>query len=153
NPRRTLEDLAADFAESPHFESYRALPSGEDGTSLEEAFFHFCEEEAIADRATRKAECARAVIRGLVATPVPPFRLPDFVFSAPRGHFAIVEEDEGTTLFAAIEHRLITGRITPFLANLLAAHDPPTLVAIRYDVSSAELAASCTVLRRMGLLA
>src|SRR5438128_1187860 len=47
NPRRTLEDLAADFAESPNFESYRALPSAHDGTSLEEAFFRFCEQEGI----------------------------------------------------------------------------------------------------------
>jgi hypothetical protein len=153
NPRRTLEDLAADFAESPHFEGYRAIPAASNGTSLEEAFFRFCEEEGIADRATRKAECARAVIRSLVTTPAPSFRLPDFVLPAPKCHFAIVEEDDGTTLFAAIEHRLITGRITPFLAGLLASREPPSVVAIQFDVSAAELAASCTVLRRMGLLA
>jgi hypothetical protein len=153
NPRRTLEDLAADFAESPHFEGYRAVPAVASDTSLEEAFFRFCEEEGIADRATRKAECARAVIRSLVDTPAPSFRLPDFVLLAPKGHFAIIEEDEGTTLFAAIDHRLITGRITPFLASLLASREPPSIVAIHFDVSAAELAASCTVLRRMGLLA
>ena len=85
--------------------------------------------------------------------PAPAFRLPDFVLAAPKGHFAIVEEDDGTTLFAAIEHRLVTGRITPFLAGLLASREPPSLVAIRFDVSTAELAASCTVLRRMGLMA
>ncbi len=153
NPRRTLEDLAADFAESPYFESYRAIPHAANGVSLDEAFFRFCEHEGIADRATRKAECARAVIRSLVATPVPAFRLPEFVLPAPKGHFAIVEEDDGTTLFAAIERRLVTGRITPFLAGLLSSREHPSLVALRFDVSPAELAASCTVLRRMGLLA
>jgi hypothetical protein len=153
NPRRTLEDLAADFAESQHFDAYRGVPTSKNGASLEEAFFRFCDENSIGDPQARKAECARAVIKTLVATPLPPFRLPEFVLPAPRGHFAIVEEDEGTTLFAAIERRLITGRITPFLATLLASREPPTLVAIRFDISSAELAASCTVLRRMGLLA
>ncbi len=71
---------------------------------------------------------------------------------APRGHFVIVEEDDGTTLFAAVDRRLVRGRLTPFLVDLLVSREPPSLVALRFDVSCAELAASSAVLRRMGLL-
>ena len=152
NRERTQDDLAASFAQSRHFEAYRAGASSRRGVSLEEAFFRFCEEEAISDPAMRKAECGRALIWALVATPDASFNLPDFVLCAPRGHFVIVELDGGTTLFAAIEGRLVTGRVTPFLAELLTAHEPPSFTALRFDISHAELAASCNVLRRMGLL-
>jgi hypothetical protein len=153
NPKCTLEDLAADFAESPHFDAYSGAPGHAKGISLEEAFFRFCEERSIGDRRTRKAECARALIRSLAATLAPSFRLPEFILRAPQGYFAIVEEDNGTTLFAVIDGRLLSGRITPFLMELLLSSEPPSLVALRFDVSRAELAASCSVLRRMGLLA
>jgi hypothetical protein len=152
NRERTSEDLAASFAQSPYFEAYRTRASSRRGISLEEAFLRFTEENAIGDRATSKIECARALIWMLVATPDASYDLPDFVLRAPRGHFVVIEVDGGMTLFAAIEGRLVTGRVTPFLAELLTAHEPPSFTALRFDVSQAELAASCNVLRRIGLL-
>ena len=153
NPARTTDDLAAAFAGSRHFEAYRARASSRRGISLEEAFFRFCGDERIGDPATRKGECGRAVIWALAAGAAPSFDPPDFVLRAPRGHFVIVEEDQGLTLVAAIDCRLVTGRVTPFLAELLSSGDSPSFVAMRFDISPAELAASCNVLRRMGLIA
>ncbi len=152
NPRCALEDLMAAFVESPHFDASSQVPTSRNAISLEEAFFRFCEERSIGDHETRKAECARALIRRLVDTPLPLFQLPNFVCTAPRGYFAILQEDGGMTLCAAIEQRFVTGRVTAFLADLLTSRERPSLVAMRFDVSSAELAATCTVLRRMGLL-
>src|SRR5437868_14212273 len=100
NPARTTDDLAAAFAGSRHFEAYRARASSRRGISLEEAFFRFCGDERIGDPATRKGECGRAVIWALAAGAAPSFDPPDFVLRAPRGHFVIVEEDQGLTLVA-----------------------------------------------------
>jgi hypothetical protein len=147
-----LDVLADAFAASPHFERCRVLPTCEGGTSLEEAFLRFAEDRSIGDAATRRAECATALIKTLAMTPAPSFALPSFLVVAPRGHFAILGRDE-PILVAAAEGRFIRGPITPFLAALLVSGDSPSEVAERFGVGPSDLEQSCQELRRLGLLA
>jgi hypothetical protein len=118
--------------------------------SLEEAFFRFADERAIGDAPTRQAEYAGAILRALVVTPRPSFRIPDFVRRAPAGYFAVLET--GPTLVAALGGRFVTGPITPFLAALLDAREPPEPIAARFGVDALGLGEACAELRRLGLL-
>lgn len=144
-----LFELAAAFAESRHFDGYSALPTCAGSASLEEAFFRFAEETAIGDAPTRLAEYAAAILRALVVTPDPSFRIPDFVRRAPGGYFAVL--DAGPTLVAALDGRFVTGPITPFLAALLDARDAPDRVAARFGVDARGLEAASRELRRLRL--
>jgi len=51
-----LEELAALFLESRAFESYRERPFAGPGICLEEAFYRYCEEKEIGERAAREDE-------------------------------------------------------------------------------------------------
>ncbi len=152
HPNHSLEDLADELTQSLHFERYRVQPCGSGGLSLQEVFFRFAEDAEIGDAPTRKAECARALLKTLVVTPAPTLALPPFIFRAPKGHFAILEEGE-PTLMAAVEGRFVTGPITRFLAELLISGESPSHVAERFGVDAAVLDASCDELRRLGLFA
>jgi hypothetical protein len=145
-----LFELAAAFTESRHFDGYSALPTCAGGPSLEEAFFRFADEMAIGDAPTRLAEYAAAILRALVVTPKPSFRIPDFVRRAPGGYFAVL--DAGPTLIAALDGRLVTGPITPLLAALLDAREAPDRVAARFGVDARSLEAASVELRRLRLV-
>jgi len=145
-----LFELAAAFTESRHFGGYSALPTCAGGASLEEAFFRFADETAIGDAPTRLAEYAAAILRALVVTPKPSFRIPDFVHRAPGGYFAVL--DAGPTLVAALDGRFVTGPITPFLAALLDAREAPDRVAARFGVDARGLETASGELRRLRLV-
>jgi hypothetical protein len=147
---RPLFEVAAAFTESRWFDEYRALPTCGGGVSLEEAFFRFADEEAIGDGPTRRAEYAAAILRALVVTPRPSFRIPDFVRRAPAGYFAVLET--GPTLVAALGGRFVTGPITPFLAALLDAREPAEHTAARFGVNAPGLERACAEVRQLGLL-
>jgi hypothetical protein len=150
HPGAPLFELAAAFTESRPFDAYRALPTCAGGASLEEAFFQFAEESAIGDAPTRLAEYAGAILRALVVTPKPSFRIPDFVRHAPGGYFAVLEA--GPALVASLDGRFVTGPITPFLAALLDARETPDRVAARFGVDARGLEEACAELRRLRLV-
>jgi hypothetical protein len=146
-----LDVLADAFAASPHVARYRALPTCEEGISLEEAFWRFADDQSIGDPAIRLEECATTLLKALAITREPSFALPPFVAKAPRGFFVILGHDE-PLLLAATEGRFIRGSITRFLAELLVSNAPPAEVGARFGVSTQELGRSCEELRRLGLL-
>ena len=144
-----LDELAFEVFESPHFERYRALPFGPCGLSLEEVFFLFAEDARLGDPDTRNEEFVHAILKALVVTPTPSFRVPARLKRAPQGFFAVLPR--GPRLVAAVSGRLITGEITPFLAALLTSSEPRGMIANRFGVGDAELSASLAELERLGL--
>jgi hypothetical protein len=139
------------FLESGPFEGYRELPFAGPGLSLEEAFHLFCEAEGIGDAAAREHEFLTAMMKALLASPDPSFTLPDAIRPAARGHFAIGTR-AGPVLYAALAGRLVTGPITPFLADLVLSDDPPEAIARRHGVTPEVLAASRRHLAALGLI-
>lgn len=146
-----LHELLSAFMESGPFDNYRELPSAGLGLSLEEAFFRFCEAEAIGDGATRQREFLTAMMKALVVSPCPGFLLPAMIRRVEEGFFAVGARAE-PALYAAVRGRLTIGPITPFLSDLLTSSDSPVEVARRHDVAPAVLEASLAQLAAMGLL-
>jgi hypothetical protein len=120
NPGATLEDLADDFAASPHFASYRALPTCEGAVCLEEGFLRFAEDAPIGDPITRKSECASAILKAIAVTASPSFALPSFVRQTKGGYFTIVSGGSEPLLFAVVGDKFVSGPIPPLLEALLA---------------------------------
>ena len=143
-----LDELADRFAESVYFAHVRMLPTGAGSVSLEEAFFDFAEASDIGDAVTRRAELVGALARTLVVTPDPSFRVPRIMRRAPRGYFAVLD---GLELVAALDGRLLRGKITPLLAALLEEDAPLDEFAERFDVGTDVVHASASELRRLGL--
>lgn len=150
--RDDLAALAEAFLDSPAFDEHRALPFAGPGRALEEAFFRFAEAAGLGDPATREAEFLAAILRALAVDPDPDFLVPDVVRAAPGGRFAVTTRS-GPTLFAALAGRLVTGPITPFLADLLRADEPPDELARRHAVAPDVLAESLARLVELGLRA
>ena len=145
-----LAGLAGELLDSDEFDAYRELPFAGVGSSIEECFFRFAEARALGDAAAREQEFLAAMLRALVVNPDPDFLVPAAVRRAPAGFFA-VSVRSGPTLFAALGGRLVTGEITPFLAELLLAPDRPEEVARRHAVTGPALAASLARLAELGL--
>jgi hypothetical protein len=150
HPGRQLDELGVELANAPAFEACSAVQACP-GISLEEAFFRFAEDRAIGEPEVRVRELVTAIMKSLVVTPRPFFALPEMVWTAPGGHFAVLEP--GPTLVAALEGRLVVGPITAFLAAVLSRPEALDEHAARSGVTSADAGASMTELRRMGLLA
>ena len=148
--QRAHRALSFAFLDSEAFDTYRAFPYGGVGRSLEEAFFVFCEAQAIGDPVTRERELLSALVRSLAVTPTAEFTLPAAVQRVPKGFFAIGLRG-APMLFAATQGRYVTGEITPFLAELLLSAGEPDLVAARHRVEPAVLAQSLGTLRELGL--
>lgn len=153
HPGAPLDALAAAFLASGAYEAHRALPTAAGRLSLEEAFFRFMDADAGAGATdASRLELAHAILRALVVTPAPTFALPDFVRRAPRGFFAVVGPEP--TLIAALDRRLVTGRISPFLSALLSRGTAESVdeIAGRHAVSTNEARASERELRELGLV-
>jgi hypothetical protein len=146
-----LTALADAFLESPSGDAYRELDRSGSALSLEEAFYRFAEERALGEGKAREAEFLAAMVRALVTTPSPGFALPRELRRCPGGVFAVSTRATTPALFAAVDGRVLQGAITPFLAELLVADDPPAELAARHGVDAAVLSASLAQLRALRL--
>ncbi len=147
-----LEELMLRFLESDAHTGYRELPFTGVGTSLEEAFFLFCEGAGIGDATTRELELLSALVKALLLSPNPSFSVPAAVRAIPHGFLAVARRG-APHLFAAARGRFISGPITPFVADLLTSVEDAAEVARRHGVSPEVLAASAKELRALGVLA
>lgn len=154
-----LEELLSLFMESEAFDDYREIPFAGAGLSLEEAFFRFCEAFCIGEPSTREDELLLALMKALLLSPSPSFTIPEPVRRAPGGFFAVSARPAAAdgapsapVLYAAVSGRLMTGPITPFLADLLLGAEPPEVVAGKHGVLPEVLHASQKHLRALGLL-
>ena len=110
-------DLVAHFLRSAYGASWRPLgPAG--GVCIEEAFARFATAHGLAPADTVHRHMVHAVGRALTVDPNPRFRPPqDFVGEAGRW-IAVIAGDE-PELVAAVGGRLITGRVTALVADVL----------------------------------
>jgi hypothetical protein len=138
--------------ESEAFEAYREIPFAGQGRSLEEAFHRFCEAEGIGAPEEREDEFLAAMMKALLLSPDPDFALPPDVLASAGGFFAVGRRG-APKLYAAVSGRLVTGALTPFLAELLLSEDAPAAVAVRHGVSPAIRDAALAELGALGLLA
>jgi len=123
------------FLASPAYAAYREVPYAGDGGCLEEACYRFCEAANLGDAVTREHEFLGALLRALVVSPDPAFALPAEVRRVPGGFVSITTRGE-PTLFLAVHGRLITGELTPFLAELLLSPDRADDIAARHGVAA-----------------
>jgi len=148
-----LVELLSRFMESEAFGGYREVPFAGQGRCLEEAFYRFCEEEEIGAPQEREEELLGAMARALLLSPDPDFTLPAEIRTSSGGFFAVARRGPEPRLFAAVSGRLLTGPLTPFLADLLLSDDPPAEIAARHGVAPDIRDASLAQLRSLGLLA
>jgi hypothetical protein len=147
-----LVELMSGFMESEAFERYREVSFAGPGVCLEEAFYRYCDSRNIGDAAAREAEFLAAMMRALAVSPRPDFLLPgEIIRRSPDGFFAVSARGE-PALFAALSGRLITGPLTPFLAELLISPEAPAAIAEKHAVSPETLKLSVEQLVGMGLL-
>jgi hypothetical protein len=143
-----LIDLACAFMDSPSFERYREIPHAGLGSSLEEAFFRYSEAEGIGDPVGREEEFLAAMAKLFVVSPRAAVSLPREIRRAASGYYGV--GTRGTpALYGALRGRYVTGRLTPFLADLLAPEADFAETAKRHGVSDAVLGES---LRRFAVL-
>ncbi len=154
--RETLGDLdpaevISSFMESRHHDAYRETIHAGIGLCLEEAFYRFCEAEEIGEPSVREREYLTALARALLFSPLPGFRLPCEFHGVPGGFVSVATRGETPTLCAALRGRLLTGPLTPLLADLLIADTDPQEAATRHGASAEILAAAQGRLQEMGL--
>ena len=89
------------------------------------------------------------MIKALLLSPRPDFSVPAVVCACPRGVYALA----GTTLYAALDGKYVTGPLTPFLVDLLVEESPPEAIAARHGEGPAALEAVVSHLRALGLRA
>jgi len=94
------------------------------------------------------------MMKGLLVSPSPTFTLPSCIRCVPAGFFAVTSRG-APALYAAVRGRLITGPLTPFLAELLTGDGgraaAPSQIAARHGVDAGVLSASLDRLRALGL--
>lgn len=122
------------FLASHAFATYREVSFAGEGACLEEAFYRFCEAANIGDAVTREHEFLGAVLRALVVSPDPAFTLPEEVRRVAGGFFAIATRGK-PTLYLAMNGRLVTGELTPFLAELVLTPEEALAIAARHGVT------------------
>jgi hypothetical protein len=144
-------ELLSRFMESHAFDGYREIPFAGAGLCLEEAFFRFCETEEIGEAADREAEYLGAMIKAVLTSPDPDFTLPAELHASVGGFFAVATRGAEPRLFASVARQMITGALTPFLADLLLREGDATRVAERHGVSPAAAEASLAKLATLGL--
>lgn len=145
-----LRGLFSRFMESAAYQAHREVPHVGIGACLEEAFFRFCEAERIGDPVVREEEFIAAIVLALAVTPRPTFRVPPEVVRLARGWAAVARLGE-PMLHAVVDGRLISGRVTAFLAALVLGEGDPQWVAARHRVSAAGLAEALHQLAVLGL--
>ncbi len=123
------------FLASPAYAAYREVPFAGAGTCLEEAFYRFCEAEHIGDAVTREHEFLGAMLRALAVSPDPAFALPPEIRHVTSSFLAIAMRGE-PTLYLATHGRLITGALTPFLAELVWEPEAAVAIAARHGVAT-----------------
>ena len=147
-----LRSLMCAFLESDAFREYREIPFAGMGTSLEEAFFLFCEGATLGDAAVREDEFLAAMMKALAMSPSPAFALPACIRRAPGGYFALGTRGPRPMLYGAVEGRFVKGELTRFLAELLTSRPgEEEQVARRHGVRRDILLASLKELRKLGL--
>jgi hypothetical protein len=139
--------LTARFLASPACDSWREVPTGSAGVSLEEALHRFFGDEKIGDAPTRDEEFLSAVVRGLAVTPRAQFTLPPSVRWAPGGCYALA----GLVLHAAIDGAYLRGPVTPLVAALLGG-DSAARAAARLGIATDAAAATREALVQRRLL-
>ncbi len=122
------------FLASPAYAAYREVPFAGAGTCLEEAFYRFCEAENIGDAVTREHEFLGAILRALAVSSDPAFTLPPEIRRVPGGFLAIASRG-APMLYLAVHGRLITGELTPFLAELVWEPEEAVAIAARHGVA------------------
>ncbi len=153
HPRdRDLAELSEAFLASPACDGYRELPFAAEGASLEEAFYRFAEAQGVGDPADREAEFLGAMVRALATSPRAAFALPPEVHHAPGGYFAVATRGAIPVLYATARAQVVTGALTPFLADLLVAGAEPAAVALRHGVDAGVLATAVDRLSALGLV-
>ncbi len=147
-----LDELTDRFLASTSYGLYREVPYHRTGACIEEAFYRFCEIDGVGDAIVRESEFLSAIVRALAVDPIPAFNVPSEVRAVANGWFALTTRGPTPMLHAAVRGRVITGELTPFLAELLAhgAGDAAP-VARRHNVSADVLRAAEAQLRTMGL--
>ena len=145
------KDVISCFMESSHYESYRETIHAGIGLCLEEAFYRFCEDNEIGVPSVREREYLTAMARALLFSPRPGFQLPREFHWVPGGFVAVAHRGESAILCAALQGRLISGPLTPLLADLLSAGVDAQEVGARHGASSETLAAAQDRLQEMGL--
>jgi hypothetical protein len=146
-----LVELISRFAESAAFAEYREIPFAGPGRCLEEAFHRFSEAEAIGDPGAREDEFLTAMMKALLLSPTPSFTLPAEIRTSAGGFYALGRRGD-PRLYAVTSGRLVTGTLTPFLAELLDSADPPAEIAVRHGMTPAIRDASLAHLTALGLL-
>jgi hypothetical protein len=145
-----LVELLSRFMESDAFAEHREIPFAGAGPSLEEAFYRFCEAEEIGAPAEREDELLLAMAKALLLSPRPAFTLPAEIRTTAAGFFAVSRRGD-PRLYAAVSGRLLTGPLTPFLAELLRSADDPATIASRHGVAPAARDAALAELAALGL--
>jgi len=139
------------FMESEAFESYREVPNGVPGLSMEEAVYRFFDSRNVGDPAVREHEFLAGLCKALALNSRPFFTVGPPLRRAPAGWFA-VSSHPPTSLFAAVQGRYIQGEVTPFLAEVLTSERAPERVAEDHDVPEAVAAAARAKFTGLGLL-
>lgn len=142
-----LRELFATFLASAEHAEHRELPFVGLGTCMEDAFGRFAAAIDLGAPQVRESEHLAAVIQALVVAGDPSFELPDFVGRAPRGYFSI----GGSTLYAALDGRYVTGPLTPLLVALLLEPGQDQQAAKRLGVGATVLTTVLEQLRALGL--
>ena len=146
-----LLELAYRFMDSSAFDGYRELPFCGIGWSLEEAFFRFCEAEDIGDSAVREEEFLGAMMKLLSVSPRAAVTLPPSISRTVRGFLSVTARG-APTLYAAVDGRIVVGKLTPFLADLLAPGADGARVAAQHGVSLEVLGEAIARFRTLGIL-
>jgi hypothetical protein len=91
------------------------------------------------------------MIKAVLTSPDRDFTLPAEIHVSARGFFAVATRGAEPRLFAAVASRMITGALTPFLADVLLREEDAMRVAERHGVSAAVAEAALAKLRALGL--
>jgi hypothetical protein len=146
-----LLELAYSFMDSREFGDYREHPFSGLGTTLEEAFFRYCESTGIGDAVVREREFLAAVMKLLCVSPRVAARVPGCVRRTDHGYYCV--SSRGTpALYACVKGHFVAGALTPFLADLLAPGVNFLVTAERHGVSRFVLEESVRQLSALGIL-
>jgi uncharacterized protein (UPF0276 family) len=125
-----LRALGARFVASAAYGRHRALPWTGLGDCVEHAFAAFFATLGLLDPDALEAERLRAVVLALLVNPDPAFCVPPGVRRQGRGWVAVHRPAQGAPrLVAAVSGRLVSGEITPLLADLVEGRAPEPVVA------------------------
>ena len=143
--------LVARFAASSHGQRWRPVTWRSVGPCLEEAFCDFVVSIGLVPAAAMRREMLYAVGRALVTCPDPLF-VPPHEFVGRAGHWLAVVPGDPPEVVAAIGDQLITGAITPLIAETLVQpphSDTPAHARMRSELSQRGLIpADCRTLSK-----